>query len=107
MSTHILDHTPGTVAQASAAFRKLGFDVLPGGTHADSQTYNALITLADGVYIELIAFTTDTDTDTEPPTEPPPHRWASAHPRLDRLCLSRAAPRRRGRRGRHQRARGA
>ncbi|KAF8579464.1 hypothetical protein K439DRAFT_1359495 [Ramaria rubella] len=91
MSTHILDHIvhltpPGTVAQASAAFRKLGFDVLPGGTHADGQTYNALITLADGVYIELIAFTTDTDTET--PTQPPPHRWASAHPGwIDYACL--------------------
>jgi len=30
--------------------------VLPGGTHADGLTHNALITLHSGVYIELIAF---------------------------------------------------
>lgn len=35
--------------------------VLPGGTHADGLTYNALVVLNDGVYLELIAFTHDVD----------------------------------------------
>ncbi|KAK7464143.1 hypothetical protein VKT23_006308 [Stygiomarasmius scandens] len=30
--------------------------VLPGGQHADGLTENALIILADGIYLELISF---------------------------------------------------
>ncbi|KAK0455223.1 glyoxalase-like domain-containing protein [Desarmillaria tabescens] len=61
-STRILDHIvhltpPGTVQQASDSFKSLGFKVLEGGTHADGLTSNALVVLADGVYLELIAFT--------------------------------------------------
>lgn len=35
--------------------RKAGFTVVPGGTHGDGNTHNALIGFADGAYIELIA----------------------------------------------------
>ncbi|KAK0455206.1 glyoxalase-like domain-containing protein [Desarmillaria tabescens] len=61
-STRILDHLvhltpPGTVQQASDSFKSLGFKVLEGGTHADGLTSNVLVVMADGVYLELIAFT--------------------------------------------------
>lgn len=35
--------------------RHAGFTVVPGGTHSDGRTHNALIGFADGSYIELIA----------------------------------------------------
>lgn len=35
--------------------------VLPGGQHADGLTYDAIVVLSDGVYIELIAFVHDVD----------------------------------------------
>ncbi|KXS21657.1 hypothetical protein M427DRAFT_27263 [Gonapodya prolifera JEL478] len=38
-------------------YRKLGFNVIPGGDHTmEHPTYNALISFADGVYLELLAF---------------------------------------------------
>jgi catechol 2,3-dioxygenase-like lactoylglutathione lyase family enzyme len=51
---------------AVAGYRELGFTVVPGGRHSVG-THNALIALADGAYLELIAFL---DPDT-----PQPHRW--------------------------------
>lgn len=33
------------------------FTVIPGGAHADGRTFNVLVSLFDGIYIELIAFT--------------------------------------------------
>lgn len=42
--------------QAIADYTTLGFTVVPGGEHADGITHNALIILADGIYIELIGF---------------------------------------------------
>ncbi|KIJ63346.1 hypothetical protein HYDPIDRAFT_113328 [Hydnomerulius pinastri MD-312] len=61
-STKTLDHIvhltpPGTVAEVSQQFRDLGFNVIPGGTHAGGLTANALVILADGAYLELISFT--------------------------------------------------
>ncbi|KAF8061733.1 glyoxalase-like domain-containing protein [Lyophyllum atratum] len=61
-STNILDHIvhltpPGSVEKTSEQFRELGFTVIPGGTHTDGLTANALVILADGVYLELISFT--------------------------------------------------
>lgn len=53
------------LAQASADFADLGFTVVPGGTHTDGATHNALISFADGTYLELIAFL----------REAPEHRW--------------------------------
>lgn len=43
--------------QAMADYRALGFTVVYGGRHASSTTHNALIGLADGAYLELIAQT--------------------------------------------------
>ncbi|KAF5386834.1 hypothetical protein D9615_002017 [Tricholomella constricta] len=89
-STKTLDHIvhltpPGSVQATSEQFRELGFNVIPGGTHADGFTANALVAsiLADGVYIELISFI-------HPPSYYPPgsperkardtHEWASKIP---------------------------
>lgn len=41
---------------ASRDFAELGFTVTPGGEHAETPTGNCLIGLADGAYLELIAF---------------------------------------------------
>ncbi len=41
---------------ARADFERVGFQVTPGGTHAGGLTKNALIPLADGTYLELLAF---------------------------------------------------
>ena len=38
-----------------AVYRRLGFQVLRGGEHPQFGTYNALVPLADGFYIELMA----------------------------------------------------
>jgi hypothetical protein len=40
---------------AIANARKAGFTVVPGGTHGDGNTHNALIGFEDAAYIELIA----------------------------------------------------
>ena len=40
---------------ATADFEGLGFTVVPGGEHAGGLTHNALITFADGTYLELMA----------------------------------------------------
>lgn len=44
------------LARASEDYTSLGFTVVPGGEHADGATHNALVSFADGSYIELIAF---------------------------------------------------
>jgi len=54
-----LDHVVVLVDELSAVVRDytaLGFRVTPGGEHKGLGTHNALIPLADGAYIELIAF---------------------------------------------------
>jgi catechol 2,3-dioxygenase-like lactoylglutathione lyase family enzyme len=62
-----IDHLVTVVPELDAAissYRELGFTVTPGGRHPIG-THNALIGLADGSYLELIAF-----------FEPnPQHRW--------------------------------
>lgn len=53
-----IDHIVIVVSDLEAAvkdYEQLGFRVVPGGRHPIG-TYNALISLADGAYIELIAF---------------------------------------------------
>ncbi len=40
---------------AIADYQSLGFTVLPGGAHEDNPSHNALISLADGSYLELFA----------------------------------------------------
>ncbi|CAL1703227.1 unnamed protein product [Somion occarium] len=61
-STDILDHIvhlspPGSLQSTVETWQKLGFNVTPGGTHADGLTENALVAFKDGTYIELISFT--------------------------------------------------
>ncbi|MBI5651617.1 MAG: VOC family protein [Chloroflexi bacterium] len=41
---------------AMQTFRRLGFDARAGGEHPAFGSHNALIALADGAYIELVAF---------------------------------------------------
>jgi catechol 2,3-dioxygenase-like lactoylglutathione lyase family enzyme len=64
-----LDHLVVVVpdlAEAIAAYRALGFTVVPGGRHPPpTGTHNALIAFADGAYLELIAFYGPS----------PEHRW--------------------------------
>ncbi len=58
--TFSLDHAVIFVKdlpEATADFERVGFQVTPGGTHAGGLTKNALIALADGTYLELLAFT--------------------------------------------------
>ncbi|HEX9271179.1 MAG TPA: VOC family protein [Candidatus Binatia bacterium] len=50
--------------QAAKDYEQLGFTVVPGGKHPVG-SHNALISLADGSYIEIIAFY----------REAPDHRW--------------------------------
>ena len=66
----VLDHVVRVVADLPAAVddhRRRGFTVTPGGEHADGQTHNALVSFADGSYLELVAFR-----DLERSRE---HRW--------------------------------
>lgn len=82
---HGIDHLviiSPDVEKAVANARQAGFTVVPGGTHADGATHNALIAFADGSYIELIAPAHG--------AQRKPHRW---FPRLAQggglvdLCL--------------------
>ncbi len=72
---HRIDHLviiSSDLEKSVADAIQAGFTVVPGGTHADGATHNALIAFADGSYIELIAPTDGTDGKT--------HRW---FPRLN------------------------
>jgi hypothetical protein len=54
-----LDHVVLVARDLNAAMtdhRRRGFTVTPGGEHADGVTHNALITFADGSYLEIVAF---------------------------------------------------
>lgn len=65
-----IDHVVALVRELDAAvadFAALGFTVVPGGEHAGGATHNALISFADGTYIELIAF--------REPDRPQGHGW--------------------------------
>lgn len=53
------------LAEAVEDYEALGFHVSPGGEHTDGATHNALISFADGTYLELLAFL----------REAPEHRW--------------------------------
>ncbi|TFK16419.1 hypothetical protein FA15DRAFT_676689 [Coprinopsis marcescibilis] len=87
-NTNTVDHIvhltpPGTVGQVSEDFRKIGFHVLPGGTHSDGLTANALVILADGAYLELISFTHPPEyykKGTPERTKRDAHRWAQKAP---------------------------
>lgn len=54
-----LDHIVVLVHSLDDAVRDytaLGFTVVPGGEHSDGRSHNALVSFADGSYLELIAF---------------------------------------------------
>lgn len=53
------------LAAARADYQRLGFTVVVGGEHTDGATHNALVSFADGSYLELLAF--------QRPA--PQHRW--------------------------------
>lgn len=55
------------LAAAGADYAAAGFTVTPGGTHTGGETHNALVSFADGAYLELIAFTD--------PSRRVEHRW--------------------------------
>lgn len=59
---------------------KKNFTLSPGGFHTDKKTQNVLISVADGVYLELIAFTSH---------DPKGHPWAQRKPTriIDFACL--------------------
>lgn len=44
------------LAQAMGDYAARGYTVTPGGEHIAGETHNALVCLADGAYLELIAF---------------------------------------------------
>lgn len=69
-----LDHIIILVSSLSdvKAYKHAGFQVIPGGKHADGLTENALVVLPDGVYLELIAFCDSTTMEQR--TE---HWWGS------------------------------
>lgn len=59
MSLIGLDHfiiVVNDLAAAMDTYRTLGFDVQPGGEHPAFGSHNAIIALADGAYLELVAF---------------------------------------------------
>lgn len=74
MATPKLDHivillpvsaTPEALLHEAEPFKK-DFTLSPGGFHIDKKTQNVLISLADGVYIELIAFTSGSSAKDHP-----------------------------------------
>lgn len=60
------------LAEAAEDYTGLGFNVIPGGRHANGLTHNALIAFEDGSYLELLAFlgglTTLGEVEPEPAT---------------------------------------
>ena len=64
----MLDHVvyiASDLDQAVEDHRRQGFTVTTGGEHAGGVTHNALISLADGSYVELVGFR----------RPDPSHRW--------------------------------
>jgi len=53
------------LAAARADYERLGFSVVDGGEHTDGASHNALVSFADGSYLELLAFR----------RAAPQHRW--------------------------------
>lgn len=62
--------TPEALLEHAEKFKKW-FTILPGGFHTSGRTQNVLVSIADGVYLELIAFT-------RPPSKE--DRWGQRKP---------------------------
>ncbi|KAF4578410.1 hypothetical protein EYR36_000217 [Pleurotus pulmonarius] len=105
-STNTIDHIvhlshPGALDETISRFRELGFNVIPGGTHADGLTSNALVVIClpivstpqlftekvqifeDGTYLELLNFVKPAAS--YPPGSPErekrdSHPWAPKNP---------------------------
>ncbi|MGE7414028.1 VOC family protein [Methylobacterium tarhaniae] len=78
-----LDHLVIAVADLDAAFADysaLGFTVIRGGEHQNGITHNVLVVLADGAYLELIAFK----------TPEPGNRWSEVYHRAGEGFLDHA-----------------
>lgn len=73
------DCTPEQIQSYVVPFKEAGFIVFNGGTHADKKTHNMLISLPDGVYIEIIAFF-DTSSHSD-------HWWGNKQPGWIDYCL--------------------
>lgn len=61
-TTKHLDHLiflSSDLSKTTSIVENLGFQVIQGGNHADGKTTNVLICLPDGVYLEVIAFTSE------------------------------------------------
>ncbi|TLD04213.1 uncharacterized protein PgNI_12111 [Pyricularia grisea] len=69
---HIVILIPPRVLRDLPAWLMDSFTVITGGVHAGGATENKLILLADGVYLELIAFTEGVD-----PAKRAEHRWGA------------------------------
>lgn len=73
-TTPLLDHivilVPHAFVAAPPAWLREAFTVYPGGRHADGRTENVLVLLADGAYLEFIAFVPGLD-----PEARRCHRW--------------------------------
>jgi catechol 2,3-dioxygenase-like lactoylglutathione lyase family enzyme len=84
--TFRLDHVViavANLAEASADYAALGFNVVQGGIHASDATHNALIYFQDGAYLELLA-----KTGREPRPGFPDYRtWLPEHEGLVGFCL--------------------
>lgn len=61
------------LAAATVDYSAAGFTVTPGGEHTGGVTHNALIGLADGSYLELLAFTAGPEAIHS--VEPDPHTF--------------------------------
>lgn len=57
--SHIIILVPYELLTSPPSWLTSAFTISPGGRHADNRTENRLILLADGSYIELIAFIND------------------------------------------------
>src|SRR5271163_3821995 len=64
--------TEEALLKEAGPFKK-NFTLSKGGFHTDKQTQNVLISLSNGVYLELIAFTS-------PVKDHPHHPWAQRKP---------------------------
>ncbi|KIW02752.1 uncharacterized protein PV09_05823 [Verruconis gallopava] len=68
---HIIILLPAEILDSPPKVFTDAFTILPGGAHADGKTYNKLVILQSGVYLEFIAFIEDSAASKEG------HWWGS------------------------------